>query len=351
MGYADGQGAAASFWCPMGVAVDGAGNVFVADSYNHRIRKISAGGAVSTLAGSGDMGYADGQGAAASFWCPMGVAVDGAGNVFVADSYNHRIRKISAGGAVSTLAGSGDMGYADGQGAAASFWCPMGVAVDGAGNVFVAAGNHRIWTCVSGSFFAHPAFTAHFHRFIGTEQVVDFSQLKHAEFIWEGIVQGFGIDCAGISQERGLRGICRTGVVASVRFDSYAQGSGSSKAAAAHEVHLKLKPKYEDYGGYLYYPSSFNKKRCRKQRAGRRCHGECGSLRSKPSEYSCLASSFSCHLTLISGWGIMLQTVERDGILGEGQEEEADMAASLRIPIVQCWYDEDRYAFMFKVLG
>ncbi|CAK0830275.1 unnamed protein product, partial [Prorocentrum cordatum] len=158
---------------------------------------ISAGGAVSTLAGSGDEGYADGQGAAASFWCPAGVAVDGAGNVFVADCYNHRIRKISAGGAVSTLAGSG----------------------------------------VSGSSFAHPAFTAHFHRFIGTEQAVDFPQLKHAKCIWEGIIQGFGIECAGKSQERGLRGICRTGVVASVRFDSYAQGSGSSKAAAAHEVH------------------------------------------------------------------------------------------------------------------
>ncbi|CAK0830279.1 unnamed protein product, partial [Prorocentrum cordatum] len=197
-GYADGQGAAASFYRPTGgVAVDGAGNVFVAGKFNYRIQKISAGGAVSTLAGSGDEGYADGQGAAASFWCPAGVAVDGAGNVFVADCYNHRIRKISAGGAVSTLAGSG----------------------------------------VSGSSFAHPAFTAHFHRFIGTEQAVDFPQLKHAKCIWEGIIQGFGIECAGKSQERGLRGICRTGVVASVRFDSYAQGSGSSKAAAAHEVH------------------------------------------------------------------------------------------------------------------
>ncbi|CAK0830276.1 unnamed protein product [Prorocentrum cordatum] len=144
-GYADGQGAAASFYRPTGVAVDGAGNVFVADCYNHRIRKISAGGAVSTLAGSGASGYADGQGAAASFYRPTGVAVDGAGNVFVADCYNHRIRKISAGGAVSTLAGSGASGHADGQGAAASFWFPRGVAVDGAGNVFVAdCYNHRI---------------------------------------------------------------------------------------------------------------------------------------------------------------------------------------------------------------
>ncbi|CAK0830278.1 unnamed protein product, partial [Prorocentrum cordatum] len=240
-----------SFWFPRGVAVDGAGNVFVADCYNHRIRKISAGGAVSTLAGSGASGYAEGQGAAASFWYPEGVAVDGAGNVFVAGKFNYRIQKISAGGAVSTLAGSGDEGYADGQGAAASFWCPAGVAVDGAGNVFVAdCYNHRIrkisaggavstlaGSGVSGSSFAHPAFTAHFHRFIGTEQAVDFPQLKHAKCIWEGIIQGFGIECAGKSQERGLRGICRTGVVASVRFDSYAQGSGSSKAAAAHEVH------------------------------------------------------------------------------------------------------------------
>jgi sugar lactone lactonase YvrE len=149
-GYADGPGTAAQFFRPFGVAVDGAGNVYVADTYNHRIRKITSDGEVTTLAGSGASGYADGTGTAAQFTFPSGVAVDGAGNVYVGDYNNHRIRKITPGGEVTTLAGSGatgafNGGYADGPGTAAQFYSPMGVAVDSAGNVYVAdMNNHRI---------------------------------------------------------------------------------------------------------------------------------------------------------------------------------------------------------------
>jgi streptogramin lyase len=146
-GSADGTGAAARFNGPYGVAVDGSGNVFVADRDNNNIRKITPNGAVTTLAGSADSsGSADGTGAAARFNWPGGVAVDGAGNVFVADTDNNTIRKVTPSGVVTTLAGSADSsGSADGTGAAARFNGPNGVAVDGAGNVFVAdSGNNAI---------------------------------------------------------------------------------------------------------------------------------------------------------------------------------------------------------------
>jgi hypothetical protein len=146
-GAADGTGSEARFNLPNSVATDSAGNVYVADRFNHTIRKITPAGVVSTLAGTvGMVGSTDGTGAAASFNNPAGVATDGAGNVYVADTNNCTIRKITPAGVVSTLAGtSGQTGTTDGIGAAARFTNPEGVATDGAGNVYVAdTDNHTI---------------------------------------------------------------------------------------------------------------------------------------------------------------------------------------------------------------
>jgi streptogramin lyase len=143
--FTDGQGVAASFNGPRGVAVDANGSVYVADTENNRVRKISASGMVTTLAGSGVAAFADGQGVAASFNRPRGVAADANGNVYVADTENNRIRKISASGMVTTLAGSGVAAFADGQGVAASFAAPKSVAVDESCNVYVVdADNNKI---------------------------------------------------------------------------------------------------------------------------------------------------------------------------------------------------------------
>ena len=143
-GSVDGTGIAASFKYPKGVAVDSIGNVYAADQGNHKIRKITSIGVVSTLAGSGAGGSVDGTGIAASFYYPKGVAVDSIGNVYVADGGN-KIRKITPSGVVSTLAGSGSEGSVDGTGIAARFSYPQGVAVDSIGNVYVACnGNHKI---------------------------------------------------------------------------------------------------------------------------------------------------------------------------------------------------------------
>jgi len=144
-GNVDGTGAAARFYGASGVAVDSAGNVYVADRNNHTIRKVTPTGVVTTLAG-GPYGSADGTGTAAQFTYPSGVAVDSAGNIYVADSANHTIRKVTAAGVVTTLAGAAGMpGSADGTGAAARFNVPSGVAVDSAGNVYVADSfNHTI---------------------------------------------------------------------------------------------------------------------------------------------------------------------------------------------------------------
>lgn len=143
VGSTNGTGSAARFQFPRGVAVDSDGNVFVADTGNYRIRRIDPGGVVTTLAGTGSVGNADG--ASATFRVPEALAVDTAGNVYVADGGSHQIRKIAPNGFVTTLAGSGSTGSLDGVGTSARFSSPKGVAVDSAGNVYVAdSANHKI---------------------------------------------------------------------------------------------------------------------------------------------------------------------------------------------------------------
>jgi sugar lactone lactonase YvrE len=137
-GHADGAGSAARFDTPSGLAIDAAGTIYVADTGNNSIRRLSADGRVWTIAGSPQPGFADGSPLEARFNGPVGVAVDRGGRVIVADTYNDRIRAIDTDGRVFTLAGSGVKGFADGAAAEAQFDTPCGVAVDAANNVYIA---------------------------------------------------------------------------------------------------------------------------------------------------------------------------------------------------------------------
>jgi len=129
---------------PTGVAVDAAGNVYVAGYINNNILQINQAGVVNIFAGTGSPGALNGPAASATFYYPSGVAVDASGNLYVADEVNNLIRKITTDGTVSTLAGNGKAGAADSTGTAASFNGPAGIAVDGAGNVYVADANNNL---------------------------------------------------------------------------------------------------------------------------------------------------------------------------------------------------------------
>jgi sugar lactone lactonase YvrE len=144
-GFADGDTALCKFKAPFGLCIDLQGNLYIADNSNHRIRKISTDGIVTTLAGTGSPGYVDGPGASAQFNAPSDLCADANGNIYVSDFQNQYIRKITPDGMVSTIAGSGVAGYLDGPSHVAEFNYPRGICRDAQGNLFVAdSWNHRI---------------------------------------------------------------------------------------------------------------------------------------------------------------------------------------------------------------
>src|SRR6185295_10256995 len=144
-GFADRIATEARFNTPSGIVIDTSGNIFVADTSNNRIRKIDNDRKVTTLAGSGNAGFKDGIGGDSEFDGPIGIAIDKHGVVIVADAYNDRIRRITEHAQVTTIAGSGSPGFSDGDPSTARFNTPSGVAIDDAGNIFVAdTGNAAI---------------------------------------------------------------------------------------------------------------------------------------------------------------------------------------------------------------
>ena len=134
---------------PMGVAVDVSGNLYIADRLNNRIRKVDPRGIITTVAGNGEQGFSgDGSSAVqAQLYQPYDLALDSSGNIYIADTNNHRIRKVDASGIITTVAGNGTMGYSGDGGSAttAKLWAPKSIATDGSGNIYIGdTSNHRI---------------------------------------------------------------------------------------------------------------------------------------------------------------------------------------------------------------
>jgi streptogramin lyase len=230
-GSADGAGSAARFNSPYDVAVDTSGNLYVSDNSNETIRKITPAGVVSTLAGSvGVGGTANGTGTSATFSSPAGIAVDTSGNVYVADQTDNTIRKITPAGVVTIFAGTADTaGFTDGAATAARFNSPYGVAVDGSGNVYVADTGNRVVRMVT------PAGVV--STIAGTAKVAGTTNGTGAAALFE-VVLGVAVDGSGnvyVSDEgidNTIRKITPGGVVTTFAgvtgLDGYVDGPGSS---------------------------------------------------------------------------------------------------------------------------
>ncbi len=229
IGSADGSGSLPRFSGPVGAAIDGGGNAYVADNANNTIRMVTPSGVVTTLAGSpGTSGSADGTGSAARFNGPNGVALDGAGNIYVADTRNNTIRKVSAGGVVTTLAGAaGSPGSADGSGTAARFRIPFGVAVDASGNLFVSdSGNYTIREVTPAGLVSTFAGTA------GAFGTADGAG-SAARFSGPGGLAAGASGILAVTDNNAIRTITPAGVVSTVAGVPGVFGSADGTAAAA----------------------------------------------------------------------------------------------------------------------
>lgn len=253
-----GPATAASLHYPTSVALDGAGNLYIADLYNHRIRKVNGSGTITTVAGTGTAGYLGDGGAAtaARINYPYGVWVDGAGVLYIADTRNNRVRKVSAGGTIATVAGTGTAGYLGdgGPATAARLYYPYGVAVDGGGNLWIAdTYNHRVRVVNTGGTISTAAGTGT-GGFSGDGGAASLAQLNYPTGVLD---DGAGnLYIADYTNNR-IRQIDSGGTISTVAGTGTAGFFGDGGAATAAELNAPVTVAL-DAGGNLYVADSAN---------------------------------------------------------------------------------------------
>ena len=241
-GYSGDGGAAisAEIWYPSGVAIDSSGNVYIADQDNYRIRKVTAStGIISTIAGNGTYGYSGDGGAATSaeLKVPSGVAVDSSGNVYIADSYNFRIRKVTAStGIISTIAGNGTGGYSGDGGAATSAEVePVGVAVDSSGNVYIVDQfNQRIRKVTASTGIISTIAGNGTRGYSGDGGAATSAELNYPSGV--GIDSSGNVYIADTQNDRIRKVTASTGIISTLAGNGTAGNSGDGGAATSGEL-------------------------------------------------------------------------------------------------------------------
>jgi len=251
-GYADGNGTSAqfNFLAFSAVCVDVAGNLFITDRGNNRIRKITATGIVTTIAGDGTAGNADGPAATAQFNSPRGISVDASGNLYVADNGNHRIRKISSTGIVSTLAGTGVNGFADGAGNVAQFSFPNAILFDNSNsNLYVTDQNYRLRKITSAGVVSSIAGSGVFGFADGTGTAAQFSLI-----IGLGTTSNGDIYASDVNNHR-IRKITSAGVVTTYAGTGVSGNANGNAASATFNFPTGIAI---DALGNMYTPQPFS---------------------------------------------------------------------------------------------
>ena len=263
----DGPATEAKLDWPIDVAVDGSGNLYIADSGDHRIRKVDTAGVITTFAGTGTAGFSGdgGQAASAQLNRPYGVALDGSGNVYIADKDNNRIRKVDSSGVITTVVGSGTYGCSGvgGQAASAQLRHPEDVALDGSGNLYIANSRcHRVSKVDSSGRITNFAGTGHI-RIGGDGSEGDGGPATSARVEWPNDIALDGSGNLYISQYKHdrIRKVDSAGIITTFALGDNDSPSGDGGPAIAALLNRPSDVAVDGAGNLYFVDSADNQAR------------------------------------------------------------------------------------------